>query len=115
MTNKTLKKISENPNLIAFCNKILSYNAILEEEVTRNMFLVSLISADTLVDEHECNETIEIASFILNHLNLFMLDDDIKKTVRQHLNDAIKIAERDKKEFFIKNVENIVCNGQKVD
>ena len=55
MTNKELKKISENPNLIAFCNKILSYNTIFENEISRSMFCVSLISSDVLIDEHACD------------------------------------------------------------
>ena len=100
MSNKTIKKISENPNLVAFCNKILSYNMIFEEESIRNMFLVSLISADTLVDENSCDETIETATFILNNINLMVLDDDIKKTVIKYMKDAIKIAIRDKKQFI---------------
>ena len=100
MSNKTIKKISENPNLVAFCNKILSYNMIFEEESIRNMFLVSLISADTLVDENSCDETIETATFILNNINLMILDDDIKKTVIKYMKDAIKIAIRDKKQFI---------------
>lgn len=101
MSNKTIKKISENPNLVAFCNKILSYNMIFEEESIRNMFLVSLISADTLVDENSCDETIETATFILNNINLMVLDDDIKKTVIKYMKDAIKIAIRDKKQFIV--------------
>lgn len=99
MSNKTIKKISENPNLVAFCNKILSYNMIFEDESIRNMFLVSLISADTLVDENSCDETIETATFILNNINLMILEDDIKKTVIKYMKDAIKIAIRDKKQF----------------
>ena len=105
MTNVTLKKISENPNLISFCNKILSYNAIFENEMTRSMFLVSLISADNLIDEHACDETIETATFILNHINLMILEDENKKNIIKKLKKAIKIAKRDKKEFFINKVE----------
>ena len=99
MSNKTIKKISENPNLVSFCNKILSYNMIFEDESIRNMFLVSLISADTLVDENSCDETIETATFILNNINLMILEDDIKKTVIKYMKDAIKIAIQDKKQF----------------
>ena len=69
MTNIMLKKISENHNLVKFCNKILSYNSIFLDEYTRNMFLVSLISADSLIDEQSCDETIDVANFILNHID----------------------------------------------
>ena len=110
MTNIILKKISENPNLVKFCNKILSYNTILLDDFTRNMFLSTLISSDNLIDEHSCDDTIETAEFILNHIDLFILEDDIKKNLIKKLKDSIKIAKRDKKEIFIKNVEEIINN-----
>ena len=95
-------KITDNPNLLAFCNKILLYNSILEDEMSRNMFFVSLISSDNLVDEHSCDETIDTANFILHNINLFVLNDEVKEKTVGYLNDAIEIAERDKKEFINK-------------
>lgn len=95
-------KITDNPNLLAFCNKILLYNSILEDEMSRNMFFVSLISSDNLVDEHSCDETIDTAKFILNNINLFVLNDEVREKTVGYLNDAIEIAERDKKEFINK-------------
>ena len=50
MSEKIIKKIEQNPNLVKFCNRILNYNAIFENETTRCMFLVSLINADNLTD-----------------------------------------------------------------
>lgn len=94
-----LKKIIDNPYLITFCNKILSYNIILENESDRNMFCASLISADTLIDEHACDETIDIANFILNNIDLMILEDSIKKSTIEYMKTAINIATRDKKEF----------------
>lgn len=111
MSEKITKKIEQNTNLVKFCNRILTYNAIFENETTRCMFLVSLISADSLIDEHACDETIEVANFILNHIDLFILEDNIKKDIISKMKSAIKIAKRDKKEFFIKRVEKIVNNG----
>ena len=102
MQNKTWKKIENNPNLVAFCNRILTYNSIFENETTRSMFLVSLISSDCLIDIHACDETIEISNFILNHIDLMILEEDIKNEIIKYLNDAIKIAERDKKIFLKK-------------
>lgn len=102
MQNKTWKRIESNPNLVAFCNRILNYNSILEHEMTRSMFFVSLISSDCLIDIHSCDETIEISNFILNHLDLLILEENIKNDVIKYLNDAIKIAERDKKIFLKK-------------
>lgn len=94
-----MTKIKENENLIRFCNRILSYNAIFNNETTRNMFFVSLISADTLIDTHACEETIEIANFILSHMDLFILEDDVKKNVIKLCKDAIEIAERDMRDI----------------
>ena len=111
MSEQIIKKIKQNPNLVKFCNRILTYNEIFENETTRCMFLVSLISADSLIDEHACDETIEVANFILNHIDLFILEDNIKKDIISKMKSAIKIAKRDKKEFFIKRVEKIVNNG----
>ena len=102
MQNKTWKRIESNPNLVAFCNRILNYNSILEHEMTRSMFFVSLISSDSLIDIQSCDETIEISNFILNHLDLLILEENVKNDVIKYLNDAIKIAERDKKIFLKK-------------
>ena len=106
MQNKTWKRIESNPNLVAFCNRILNYNSILEYEMTRNMFFVSLISSDCLIDINSCDETIEISNFILNHLDLLILEENVKNDVIKYLNDAIKIAERDKK-ILLKKHESI--------
>ena len=110
MSEKIIKKIEQNPNLVKFCNRILNYNAIFENETTRCMFLVSLISADNLTDEHACDETIEVANFILNHINLMMLEDEVHKSVIKYMKDAIKISKRDKKQFFINKCEKILNN-----
>lgn len=106
MTKNTIKKISQNPNLIAFCNKILSYNTIFENEQARSMFLVSLISSDALIDMHACDETINIATFILNNIDLMILEEDNKKNIIKYLKDAIKIAKRDKKEFELNLIKD---------
>ena len=71
--------------------------------MTRSMFFVSLISSDCLIDIHSCDETIEISNFILNHLDLLILEENIKNDVIKYLNDAIKIAERNKKILLKKN------------
>ena len=100
MENKIIKKISQNPNLVSFCNRIMNYNSIFENEMTRSMFFVSLISADSLTNEHSCNETIEVANFILNNINLFVIEDSLKTKIIKYCKDALKIAKRDKKEFI---------------
>ena len=99
MQNKTWKRISQNPNLVSFCNRILNYNTILEDETSRSMFLVMLISSDSLIDKASCDETIEVSNFILNNIDLMILEDNIKTDVIKYLNDAIHIATRDRKKF----------------
>ena len=93
------KRIAENTNLISFCNKVISYNDILNNEEARNMFFVSLISADTLIDVHSCNETIETAEFILDHIDLMVLDDTTKKKVIKYMEYALDIDNKDKTQF----------------
>ena len=100
MGKNSLKKILDNPYLIAFCNKISSYNTILEHDISRNMFFVSLVSSDTLIDVHACDETIDVATFILHHIDLMILDDDIKEITKKHMISAIHIARHDKEEFI---------------
>ena len=63
-----------------------------------------------MIDEHACDETINIATFILNNIDLMILEDDIKKTVIKYMKDAIKIAKRYKKQFFINKLEKILNN-----
>lgn len=99
MDRKAFKKLETNPNLINFVNRILSYNSIFDNETTRSMFFVSLISSDCLIDKHTCEETIEIADFILKNINLFVLDENITKSVIKYCKDAKKIANRDLKKF----------------
>ena len=94
-----IQNIQKNEKLMIFCNKILAYNFIFNNEVSRSMFFVSLISADCLVDEHQCDETIKTAKFILYNIDLFILEDNVKDFVIKYSKDAIRIAEKDKKEF----------------
>ncbi len=88
-----------NQNLIKFCNRIITYNSILDDETTRNIFLVSLMSADSLIDKYACDESIEISSFILNNIDLFVLEDNVKETVIKYLKDAIEISNKEKNNF----------------
>ena len=94
-----IKKISDNPKLVAFCNKILSYNAILEMEEARYLFLASLISADTLVDEESCRETLDTAYFIVNHMDFFQLEGNVREEVENYMENAINIALSELHEF----------------
>lgn len=100
MTQQNLKKLSENPNLIAFCNRIMSYNEILNNENSRNMFFVSLVSPVTLIDISSCDETIEICEFITKHIDLFLFDEKTADIVLRYMDDAIMIANKEKEKFY---------------
>lgn len=85
-------KISDNQKLLSFCNKILFYNTILESDESRYLFLASLISADTLVDEESCHETLETVDFIEKNLDLFVLSDEVIEETKKYLKKSIDIT-----------------------
>ena len=93
---ETFKKIKENQKLLHFCNRIISYNTIFNDDTFKFMFLSSLISADCLTDTESCKETLEICNFILRNIDLFVFNDDkSKEDIITYLNKAIDIAYRD--------------------
>jgi len=92
-------KIQSNTKLIQFINRILSYNDIFDNETTRSMFFASLVSADWLIDKHACEETINVANFILTNIDLFALEDDIRENIIKYSKDTIEIAKQDMKEY----------------
>lgn len=98
-----IKKITDNPKLVAFCNKVLTYESILGNNESRYLFLASLISADTLVDEVSCLETLDTTYFIINHMDFFQLEDKVKEEIETYLEKAIKIALNEIKEFKKEN------------
>lgn len=96
---KLIKKISDNPKLVAFCNKILTYNAIFDAEEPRRLFISSLINADTLVDEESCRETLDTAYFIVNHMDFFQLEENVREEIENYTEKAIKIAFNELRNF----------------
>lgn len=94
-----IKKITDNPKLVAFCNKILAYNTILESDETRHLFLASLISADTLVDKESCQETLDTAYFITNHMDFFQLEDSVRKEIEDYMEKTIEVAFKELRMF----------------
>jgi predicted phage-related endonuclease len=94
-----IKKITDNPKLVSFCNKVLTYESILGNNESRYLFLASLISADTLVDEESCRETLDTAYFIINHMDFFQLEDNVREEVENYTEKAINIALSELHEF----------------
>lgn len=99
MNKEITTKIQANTKLIQFINRILSYNDIFNNEITRSMFFASLVSADCLTNKHSCEETINVANFILTNIDLFVLEDDIREKIIKYSKDAIEIAKQDMKEY----------------
>lgn len=100
LTMKSKKvKIETNKILEEFCNKILGIENIIKNEQVRYMFFVSLISSDTLINEESCNKSLEYLSFIKNNINLFNLDDKLKKETLKYVNKGIRITKHDYKAF----------------
>jgi len=94
-----VKKIKENEKLLEFNRKILNINVILNNDNIRYLYLVTLISSDTIVDVESCDRSLESINFILNHIDLFELDDKVKKEVKKYLKKGLRIIKRDRKAF----------------
>ena len=92
MDNNLIKKISSNPALVAFCNRILSYNTIFEDGEARRLFLASLISADALTDAESCREALETAYFVMNHMDFFQLEATVREEIENCMENVVKTA-----------------------
>lgn len=96
--NIKFEDITNNKPLFEFCKKILSHKIALECD-KRYLFLSSLISPDRLINKERCVESLEKIKFLIDNLELFDLNDDIKKETLNFLNGGIEIIERDLVEF----------------
>lgn len=90
--------ITNNNPLYEFCKKILSYKIALECD-KRYLFLASLVSADRLINKERCIESMEKIKFLIDNIELFDLNDNIKKDTLSFLNSGLEIAERDLASF----------------
>ena len=96
----TFKDIKGNEKLLQFCNKIITFNNILNDETTKYMFIAGIVSSEFMVDKESCDESIELATFILNNIDLFMFNDDnAKEEIKNYMLQAMEVANRDKKIF----------------
>lgn len=65
---------------------------ILNNEAMRYLFLVSLISADTLVTENDCNNSLQVLNFIKDNVNIMNLSDEVKIEVMEYAVKGISIV-----------------------
>lgn len=97
-TQKIIKQIKNDERLMSFCRQIITFRNILESDV-RYLYLVTLISADTLLSVEDCEKSLEKLNFIKTNIDLIETDDDTKKETIKYVNKALKIVKRDLKEF----------------
>lgn len=94
------KKIKENEKLLEFNRKILNINVILNNDNLRYLYMVSLISSDNIIDIASCDKSLESINFMLNNIDLFDIDDKVRKEVVKYLKKGLRIIKRDRKTFI---------------
>lgn len=97
-TQKIIKQIKNNERLLSFCEQVITFRNILESDV-RYLYLVSLVSADTLLTIEDCEKSLEKLNFLKTNIDLIETDDYAKKETIKYVNKALKIVKRDLKEF----------------
>lgn len=65
---------------------------VLNHDALRYLFLVSLISADTLLTEKDCNNSLQVLNFIKDNVNVMNLTDEIKAEVMEYAVKGISIV-----------------------
>ena len=68
---------------------------ILSDDKFRYLYLVSLISSDTIVDAESGKKSLEKLSYLKEHLDELELEDAVKNDIKKFVKDGIKIAKRD--------------------
>lgn len=91
-----LETLKNNQPLTEFCKKICSYKIALESD-KKYLFLASLISADTLLDEQSCLNSLDKINFILDNIKLFDLENESE--VLKFLKKGVKIIKKDLNKF----------------
>lgn len=80
---------------ISVKEKIKRLSEIFNSEL-RYFYLGSLISSDNLVDVESCEKAIEKTSFIIEHIDEFVLDEpEDKKQILGYAQNGLDIAKQD--------------------
>lgn len=73
---------------------------ILIDDSIRYLFLVDLISSDSLINESNCIESLEVLDFISTNLSeMNSLTDEIRKEVIKFVSEGKEIINRDLKKM----------------
>jgi hypothetical protein len=76
-------------------DNINTLKEIFESEPMRFMFLIELISSDNIVDKKTCQESIEQLEFIDKNINSMQLTDEVKKQVKEYVENGLNILNND--------------------
>lgn len=104
MKRNLSKFIEENEQLYTYVKRLYNYSFAVNSEQWRYLFLVTLVSSDTLINAESCKKSIESMTFVKNNIDLITTDEKIKKEVLKYVKDGLKIANRDLK--YYENLEN---------
>lgn len=91
--------INSNPALWDYCWHIYMIENILKFEDLRYLYLVNLISSDTIIDKKSAQHSLDEIKFIKDNIKYINIDDALKKKLKKYINDGLKIVKKELKEF----------------
>ena len=91
--------LSTHQELTDFCLNIQRLEEILKNDEFRYLYLVSLISSDTMVDIESTEKCLDKIIFLNQNVKYMNLDNKVKEEVIKYTNKGIKIGKRDLKLF----------------
>ena len=98
--------LEKHPNIVEWCLRLDKMETLLNNDSMRYLFLVSMISSDTIIDEERANKSLETLTFINDNLKWMKLDEKILRETKKYVNKGLKIVKRDLKDFKKINKEN---------
>ena len=93
--NNVLSKVKENDKLLAFCDRIIKYNAVFNSLDSKYMFLVSLVNANVLLDKEDCEKSKEVNNFIKQNVDLFDVDEKTKEEIIRYVDSALEMINKE--------------------
>ena len=101
MTDSITISKKEYPKIVEFANKLVGLSKIFNDDSLRYLYLVSLISSDTLILKEEYENVLYCMNFIKKNFDLIdFKNDDVKKEVKKYLRKELKIVKNEYAEKF---------------
>ena len=72
---------------------------VLSNDAARYLYLVSLISADTLVTKEACEGSLNVFNLIKDYLHIMNLTDEVKNELLEYIEKGIVIVNSELKRF----------------